>query len=121
MLRVLHGKETTAKPPTMLHVTTLAVLADRFDCTKPVSRALSTDLKFKWPAAQVRSPREDGSRLSLAAEEVLRQKILVSWLLDQPLKLHAASRELIVRGSSRWSVYEEADGVDRASVVGSPG
>ena len=39
MLRMLHGKEVKTSPVTMMFVTTLAVLADRFDCTAAVSRA----------------------------------------------------------------------------------
>ncbi|KAH8892029.1 hypothetical protein GQ53DRAFT_142925 [Thozetella sp. PMI_491] len=112
LLRVLHGKPVLTKPATMSYVATLAVLADRFDCTSPVSRYLSTGLKFKWPVTQPRIVREDSqpSALSKAAEESIRQRILASWLLNQPLKMHSATRELIMNGSSRWSaVPEEGD------------
>lgn len=107
LMRILHGKETTVKPPTMSYVAVLAVLADRFDCTPPVSRYLNTGLKFKWPVTLPRSSRDGGEGLNQAAEEILRQKILASWLLDQPTKMYVATRELITYGSSRWSAFPE--------------
>lgn len=107
LLRILHGQETITKPPTLLYVTILAVLADRFGCVTAVSRYVSTGLKFKWPRTKIRDSVDDPAPLNLAAEEVLRQKILVSWLLDDPLKLRLSSRELILRGSRRWSAYAD--------------
>lgn len=104
MLRVLHGRDTTAKPVTILYVVTLAIMADRFACTAPVSRYMTTALKFKWPATPAPKIREDGlSGLGLAAEELVRQKVLVAWLLDQPLRFGAATREMVLYGSHRWS------------------
>ncbi|KAK4142759.1 uncharacterized protein C8A04DRAFT_12952 [Dichotomopilus funicola] len=113
LLRILHRKQSTsaasAKTVNMQYLAVLAVLADRFDCIGIMSRYLSA-LKYKWPATQTRLAREDGPALSLAAEEMLRQKILVAWLLDQPPKLHTAARELIMYGSRRWSAsFEEGD------------
>jgi hypothetical protein len=109
LLRILHRKQSTAKPVTMHSLAVLAVLADRFDCTPTVSKYLSV-LKYKWPATQTRLSRDDGPALSKAAEETLRQKILVAWLLDQPLKMQAATRELIMYGSRRWSAsFDEED------------
>lgn len=104
LLRILHRKQSTAKAVTMQHLAVLALLADRFDCIAIVSRYLSA-LKYKWPATQTRVSRDDGPTLSKGAEEALRQKILVSWLLDQPPKLQIATRELIMYGSRRWSDY----------------
>ncbi|KAI0393543.1 hypothetical protein F5Y17DRAFT_304234 [Xylariaceae sp. FL0594] len=115
LLRILHGQDVqTSQPPiTMSFVTTLAVFADRFDCTASVSRYVSTKLKFKWPVTNLRKPRDDGSSsfstMSRANENVLRQKILVSWLLNQPGKFQAATRELIMNGSCRWSSFGEED------------
>lgn len=105
MLRILHGKpvKTGASLINMLHVTTLAILADRFDCQAPVSRYLAHKLKFKWPMTSNKPLRADGSQASLATEQVLRQKILASWLLEQPPRLQHSTREIIMRGSSRWS------------------
>lgn len=119
LLRILHGKPAITKPASMLYVVTLAVLADRFDCVAPVSRYLSSELKFKWPASKIKpsAGRDDENAIGIGGprlenEEILRQRILAAWLLDQPLKLHAATRELIMYGSKRWaqdSVAEEQD------------
>jgi hypothetical protein len=107
MLRIMHQKPPKTTSPTMSFMTTLAITADRFDCTAVISRALNTQLKFKWPAtAVVRAVQPEHER-SLQAEQVLRQKILVSWLLAQPMRLHNASRELIMRGSRLWSPFHE--------------
>jgi hypothetical protein len=108
LLRILHRKQSTTKPTTMHSLAVLAVLADRFDCTPTVSKYLSV-LKYKWPATQTRLSRDDGPALSKAAEETLRQKILVAWLLDEPLKMQAATRELIMYGSRRWSASFDED------------
>lgn len=111
MLRILHGQSATTKPVTMLHVVTLAVLADRFACAAAVARYLATGLKFKWPATPPsRLREEDGlSGLGLAAEEVVRQKVLVSWLLDQPPRFSASTREMVIHGSHRWSMKDESE------------
>ncbi len=108
LLRILHRKQSTApsKAVTMQSLAVLAVLADRFDCTSTVSRYLNA-LRYKWPATQTRLSRDDGPALSRAAEETLRQKILVAWLLDQPLKMQAATRELIMYGSRQWSHHNQ--------------
>ncbi|KAJ4306689.1 hypothetical protein N0V88_000053 [Collariella sp. IMI 366227] len=108
LLRILHRKQSTSKAVTMQYLAVLAVLADRFDCTAIVSRYLNV-LKYKWPTTQTRVSRDDGPALSKAAEETLRQKILVSWLLEQPLKMHIATRELIMYGSRRWSTFLDED------------
>ncbi|KAK4243788.1 hypothetical protein C7999DRAFT_35869 [Corynascus novoguineensis] len=109
LLRILHRQQSTSKAVTMHYLAVLAVLADRFDCTALVSRYVKA-LKYKWPATPTRPSRDDGPSLSRAAEETLRQKILVAWLLDQPLKLHAATRELIMSGSRRWSASWDDEG-----------
>ncbi|KAK4155054.1 hypothetical protein C8A00DRAFT_13878 [Chaetomidium leptoderma] len=112
LLRILHRKQSTSKAVTMQYLAVLAVLADRFDCIAIVSRYVNA-LKYKWPTTQTRLSRDDGPALTRAAEETLRQKILVSWLLDQPPKMHTATRELIMYGSRRWSVSfdeEEEEG-----------
>lgn len=108
LLRILHNLDTVTKSYTFNYVATLAVLADRFDCVLAVSRYMPR-LKPKWPLTQPRAPRDDGVGLTKHTEDLLRQKILVAWLLDQPLRLAAASRELIMYGSVRWSAFAEAD------------
>ncbi|KAJ2893588.1 hypothetical protein MKZ38_008437 [Zalerion maritima] len=115
LLRILHGKDIATKPVNMSFVTTLAVLADRFDCAATVSRCLSTKLKFKWPAThQAKTPRtEEGGRLSEAAEGLLRQKVLTAWLLDQPPRMATATRELLIRGSRQWSLFNAPETDDK--------
>ncbi|KAK4239055.1 hypothetical protein C8A03DRAFT_32911 [Achaetomium macrosporum] len=108
MLRILHRKQpNTSGTVTMQYLAVLAVLADRFDCISIVSK--SQVLKCNWPATRTSTSR-DGPALTQAAEETLRQKILVSWLLDQPLKMQVTTRELIMYGSRRWSAsFDEED------------
>lgn len=60
---------------------------------------------MKWPPTPTRITKDqDGHALTLAGEELLRQKILVSWLLDFPLKFQAATREFVMYGSRRWGL-----------------
>ncbi|KAI0202663.1 hypothetical protein F4808DRAFT_69093 [Astrocystis sublimbata] len=114
LLRILHGAE--AKTPqsqlTMAFVTTLAVLADRFDCAAAVGRYVAAGLKFKWPATSrgakqqlIRDGDGEYGGMSRASENVLRQKILVAWLLNQPVRFAAATKELILNGSCQWSSF----------------
>ncbi|TWU78757.1 hypothetical protein ED733_006747 [Metarhizium rileyi] len=105
MLRIIHQVPIKTTRVVMSYVTTLALLADRFDCGAPVSRALA-DMKFKWPVTNTRPYKDEAGRLT-ETEKVLRQKILVAWLLGQPMRLHQTSRELVIRGSRLWSVYGE--------------
>ncbi len=114
MMRILHRKPVKENRATMAYATTMAIIADRFDCVAVVARALNTDLKFKWPLTSTRPLVDDAGRPT-DVEQVLRQKILVSWLLGQPMRLQQSSRELIMRGSSLWSVYHEPDTVSTAA------
>jgi hypothetical protein len=98
LLQILHGGDVTTRL-TIPYLAILAVMADRFDCTTAVARYVKSSRRFPWP-------QTFGSN-SPATEEVLRQKILISWLLDDPVKLASATRELILRGSLKWSGVEE--------------
>ena len=104
MLRIIHQQPPKTTRVTMSYVTTLAITADRFDCTTIVARSLNSDLKFKWPVTSTRPMQDDAGRAT-DIEQVLRQKILVSWLLGQPMRLQHSTRELIMRGSSHWSAF----------------
>ncbi|KAH9907863.1 hypothetical protein F4778DRAFT_451640 [Xylariomycetidae sp. FL2044] len=117
LLRILHGQEAVAKQIAMPFVTTLAVLADRFDCANPVAKYVASGLKFKWPTTNRKPVRmgDDGPRMSRASEDVLRQKILVSWLLNMPGRFQAATREIIMNGSCRWTSFPEEEEDDDAS------
>lgn len=112
LLRILHGLDakTSQAQITMPFVTTLAVLADRFDCAAAASKYVSTGLKFKWPVTSRRPLRDETAGfngMTRTTENVLRQKILVSWLLNQAAKFQAATKELIINGSCQWSSFGE--------------
>ncbi|KAJ2979751.1 hypothetical protein NUW58_g7122 [Xylaria curta] len=113
LLRIVHGQDAKTSQPQMSFVTTLAVLADRFDCATVVSKYVATGLKFKWPVTSRGKPaRDDGagfSGMSRANENILRQKILVSWLLNQQPKFMLATRELIMNGSCQWSSFSSEE------------
>lgn len=101
-------------PPTLDFWTALAVLADRFDCAAPVVKALKAagGLKTKWPVTQRKQPPSgngggEEAKMSRQTESVLRQKILVSYLFDQPPRFLAATRELIMNGSCKWSAFPD--------------
>ncbi|KAI0181546.1 hypothetical protein GGR52DRAFT_43382 [Hypoxylon sp. FL1284] len=114
LFRILHGKEVATKQVTMPFVTTLAVLADRFDCAAAVSKSLAGDLKFKWPVTSRKPVRDEISVMSRNNEDVLRQKIMVAWLLNQPNRFQLATKEIIMNGSCRWSSFAEDDGTSDA-------
>ncbi|OTB03451.1 hypothetical protein M426DRAFT_74030 [Hypoxylon sp. CI-4A] len=109
LLRILHGKDVVTNQVTMTFVTTLAVLADRFDCTAPVAKSLAGSLKFKWPLTSRKPVRDETSVMSRSNEDILRQKILVAWLLNQPTRLQAATKEIIMNGSCKWGTFAEDD------------
>jgi hypothetical protein len=97
MLRIIHGAEHLTKPVTMTYLSVLVIMADRFDCLAPVQRYVTgTFSNFKYPLT-----------LDKSTEETLRQKILIFYHTNQAARLAAATKELILRGSSRWVAYEE--------------
>jgi hypothetical protein len=108
MLRIIHQLPPKVTRVDMTYVTTLAVTADRFDTVAAISHCLNNELKFKFPVTSNRPLRDDTGRPT-DVERVLRQKVLVSWLLGQSRQLHLASRELILRGSSHWSTFHDSD------------
>jgi hypothetical protein len=98
LLHILHGDDVAARF-TIPYLAAMAIMADQFDCTSTVARYVKSARRFPWP--------QTFGNISPATEEVLRQKILISWLLDDPVKFASATRELILRGSLRWSGTEE--------------
>lgn len=118
MLRVLHGRVATTEPVTLDYVATVAVLADRFDCAAPASKIMSSGLKLKWPnttAIQRKPLAVEDPRMSRNTENVLRQKILISWVLNQPTRFWAATRELILNGSRKWTSFPDEDSTAEAT------
>jgi hypothetical protein len=98
MLRIIHGAEHLTKPITMTYLSVLVIMADRFDCLAPVQRYITgTFSNFKYPLTVDKS-----------TEETLRQKILIFYHTNQAVRLAAATKELILRGSPRWAGYEES-------------
>lgn len=106
MLLIAHQKPPKTAKVVLSYAVTMAILADRFDCVGAVARALNRELKFKWPLTSNRPFFDDRGRMT-DVENVLRQKVLSSWLLGQPMRLHQSTRELILRGSSLWSVFHD--------------
>lgn len=103
ILRIMHQKPPKVTRAAMSEVTTMAILADRFDCITVVARSLNA---VRWPATSTRALTDESGRHT-DVEQTLREKILVSWLLGNGMKLHQAARELITRGSRLWSEYNE--------------
>jgi hypothetical protein len=108
------GRAASSPAVTMAYVTTLAITADRFDCAASIARCVTHDLRFKWPVTAGRPIRDDAGRPT-DVEQLLRQKILVAWLLGQPIRLHHATRELISRGSGLWSVFHETPAAENSA------
>lgn len=108
MLNIIHQRPTKTSRGIMSYVTTLAIVADRFDCVAAVARVLNTELKFKWPLTSNKPLRSDDGRPT-ETEQVLRQKILVAWLLGQAMRLQQSTREIIMRGSTLWSEFHDPD------------
>ncbi|KAF4470011.1 hypothetical protein FALBO_3092 [Fusarium albosuccineum] len=108
ILNIIHQRPPATSRGTMSYVTTLAIVADRFDCVAAVARVLNTELKFKWPLTSNKPLRSEDGRPT-DVEQVLRQKIIVAWLLGQPMRLQQSTRELIMRGSSLWSEFYDPD------------
>ncbi|KAB8300115.1 hypothetical protein EYC80_000345 [Monilinia laxa] len=99
MLKIIHGTDHSTKLITLLYLAILVVMADRYDCMATIARYIAGKFSnFRYP------PTVDKT-----TEEVVRQKILIYYHTNQALRLATATKELIVRGSSRWSIYEEAD------------
>lgn len=114
MLRIVHQLAPKVTRVNMAYVTTLAATADRFDTVPAISRCLNNELKFKWPVTSNR-PLQDDSGRPTDVEQTLRQKVLVSWLLNLPFRLQTSSKELIMRGSSLWSASHDSDAGNTAA------
>jgi hypothetical protein len=94
LLRILHGADALTKF-TIPYLAVLAIMADRFDCTSVVGPYFRRRGKVPWPQTY--------GVITYATEETLRQKVLTSWLLEDKIRLASATKELIFRGSLRWS------------------
>ncbi|KAL6871199.1 hypothetical protein J3F83DRAFT_645612 [Trichoderma novae-zelandiae] len=106
MLRIMHQKPPKVARAHLQEAATIAILADRFDCITIVARSILNGVR--WPVTNTK-PFTDESGRNTDVEQTLREKILVSWLLGNGMKLHQAARELITRGSRLWSEYQYRD------------
>ncbi|KFY86042.1 hypothetical protein V500_07918 [Pseudogymnoascus sp. VKM F-4518 (FW-2643)] len=93
LLRILHSGDATSKL-SLPYLAVLALMADRFDCAATVGRYVRGPKRVLWPQTH--------GTASFAGEELLRQKVLVAWLLEDRVKFAAASKECVFRGSVRW-------------------
>jgi hypothetical protein len=92
MLRILHGSEHRTKPVNLLYLSTLVIMADRFACLPLITKYIGSKFaSFKYPQTFDKS-----------GEEVLRQKLLIFDHTNQAMRFASATKELILRGSSRW-------------------
>lgn len=99
MLCIMHGEGHSSKSITLLYLAILVVMADRYDCMTTVARYITSKFSaFRYPQT-----------LEKTSEEVIRQKILVFYHTNQAMRFFPATKELISRGSSRWSIYEAID------------
>ncbi|QSZ35015.1 hypothetical protein DSL72_007877 [Monilinia vaccinii-corymbosi] len=99
VLKIIHDIEHSSKVITLLYMAILVVMADKYDCMAKITRYIAGKLSnFRYPPT-----------LDKTTEEVVRQKILIFYHTNQALRLATATKELIIRGSSRWSIYDEAD------------
>lgn len=114
MLRLIHRKPVKATKITMAYATTLAIIADRFDCADAVARSANMGAKFKGPITSTRAYFDSYGKPT-ETEKIVRQKILIALLLRQPTQLAAASRELVLRGSTIWGPYHDPDDLNPAA------
>lgn len=114
MLRLIHRKPAKATKITMAYATTLAIIADRFDCADAVARSANMGAKFKGPITSTRAYFDSYGKPT-ETEKIVRQKVLIALLLRQPTQLAAASRELVLRGSTVWGPYHDPDDLNPAA------
>lgn len=94
LLRILHGQDTTSKL-SMPYLAILAVMADRFDCAPTIGRYTRGARRIAWP--------QTTGQMTFNTEEVTRMKVLVAWYLEDMGQFGKSTKELIMRGSLRWS------------------
>lgn len=98
LLRILHSADITSKL-SIPYLSIIAVMADRFDCAPTIGRYVRGSKRIPWPQTY--------GLLTMTNEELLRQKALISWLLEDRTKFAAATKEIIFRGSARWNGKDE--------------
>lgn len=73
-------------------------MADRYNLVAPISRQMQKTLNaHKYPVG-----------LDKNGEEALRQKVLIQFHTDHGMRFTGSTKELILRGSIRWSETAES-------------
>lgn len=105
-LDILHNPEMSISIPRTQFLAILALIADRFDATGPISLYV---IKSGWrnkPAKQDKTRKSD-----LQVELLRRQGLLIGMLLGFHNWVYRYSSELIYQGSEKWkSGLTEVDG-----------
>ncbi|KAI9051427.1 hypothetical protein LZ554_004473 [Drepanopeziza brunnea f. sp. 'monogermtubi'] len=104
MLRIVHGNDYLTSPFNTQCLTVLVLMADRYNFTSPVTRHMQKTLNaHKYPVG-----------LDKNGEEVLRQKVLIQFHTDHGMRFTGSTKELILRGSLRWTDTAESSNEFRA-------
>jgi hypothetical protein len=94
------AKEPLTSPFTTQCLIVLILMSDRYNfmpiVTKTASKLL---LNHKYPIPVL---------MNKNGEEILRQKILIQYYSDQGPRFTASTKDLIIRGSIRWSGIDDA-------------
>ena len=91
------------------HIALLAILADRFDATKPVLDHI-TDQGWTHTHKETKESKKESSPSSLRCKEILwRQRIFAGVILGVQDWVMNYSRLLIDAGSERWRIASDAE------------
>lgn len=104
-LRAVHGQDLSTTIPPVANLANLAIVADRFDATEPLS--LYARKKKFCALLDAKSPK--GKISTGMTEERSRQKLLVGLLFDHAPWVTRYSKHLILRDSSQWQPGVEED------------
>ena len=98
-LRILHNEDTSWPTPRASFAVLLAIVADRFTATAPVSNFI---IHRKWKGKLV-PQKGSGS----ASEAQVRQLLLIGLILRFPDWVRQYSATMVVQGSTKWSAPDE--------------
>lgn len=96
-LDILHNPATSVSVPRIHFIAILALVADRFDATGPISSYVSSSGWKNKPAKPDKNYKSD-----MQMELLRRQKLLIGLLLGFPDWVYHYSTELIYQGSEKW-------------------
>lgn len=105
-LDILHNPTVSVSVPHLHFIAILALIADRFDATGPISLYVLNSGWKKKPAKPDKNRKSD-----LQIELLRRQKLLIGLLLGFQDWVYRYSSELIYQGSEKWkSALTDDDG-----------